>query len=157
MLRPAFLLLSTALAAAPFVAGEQSGCKCTAGDPCWPSESEWTALSANLTQPVFNVVPPGYYCHDPNYNAELCSYTQANYQNLLWIADQPGGSMSDNWGFNSTSWCYIKDVATNDCGQGRVPSVGVNATTIQDVQAAVQFAGQYNLKVHVKNTGWVWN
>ena len=151
-----FALLASSVAATPSLTTGASSCKCTASDPCWPSQSEWAALSCKLTQPIFSVVPPGYYCHNPNYNAVLCSYAQANYQNTLWIADQPGGSMSDNWGFNSTSWCYINDIATNPCGQGRVPSVAVNATTVQDVQAALEFAAQYNLKVHVKNTGWAW-
>lgn len=153
MLLPAFSLLASGVAATPLLTRQSTGCKCTAGDPCWPSQSAWDMLSANLSQPVFNVVPPGYYCHDPNYNAGLCAYAQASYQDLLWIADQPGGSMADNWEFNATSWCYINDSQTNPCGQGRVPSVGVNATTVQDVQAALAFAVQYNLKVHVKNTG----
>ena len=153
MLLLACALLSTGVAATPLLTRQSSGCKCTASDPCWPSQSQWTTLSANLSQPVFDVVPPGYYCHNPNYNAALCSYAQANYQNLLWIADQPGGSMSDDWEFNATSWCYINDAQTNPCGQGRVPSVAVNASSVEDVQAAVAFAAQYNLKVHVKNTG----
>ena len=152
---PTLVLFATAVAATPLETQKSSGCKCTAGGSCWPSQSEWTALSVNLTHPVFNVVPPGYYCHDPNYNAELCSYAQANAQSHLWVADQLGGSMAANREFNATSWWYISDAKTNSCGQGRVPSVGVNATLAQDVQAALASAAQYNLKVHVKNTGRV--
>lgn len=63
--------------------------------------------------------------------------------------------MAANREFNATSWWYISDAKTNSCGQGRVPSVGVNATSAQDVQAALASAAQYNLKVHVKNTGRV--
>jgi len=39
------------------------------------------------------------------------------------------------------------------CNQGRVPVIGVNATTVEDIKQAVKFAARHNLKVKVKNTG----
>ncbi|KAF8146533.1 hypothetical protein K438DRAFT_1627795, partial [Mycena galopus ATCC 62051] len=128
-------------------------CKCTTGESCWPTATEWAALSATLTQPVFNVLPPGYYCHDPNYNAALCSSAQANLGFPLWRANQPGAEQSDNWEFTSTSECDIMGNRTTVCGQGRVPTIGINATTVADIQNALKFANDRNLKVHVKNTG----
>jgi FAD binding domain len=39
------------------------------------------------------------------------------------------------------------------CTQGSVPPDGVDARSANDVQAAVKFAKQHNLKLVVKNTG----
>ena len=40
------------------------------------------------------------------------------------------------------------------CGQGSVPIIGVEARTVGDVQAAVKFAADYDLKLVIKNTGY---
>ena|ERR1700761_591878 len=128
-------------------------CKCTANDPCWPSAQDFAKLSKSLSQPVFNVHPPGYFCHDPHFNAALCSEIQSTFTDALWRADQPGASETDNWEFTPTSSCFILGNRTQPCGQGRVPVIGVNATTVSDIQNAVKFAIQHNLKVKVKNTG----
>ncbi|KAJ6525447.1 FAD-binding domain-containing protein [Mycena vulgaris] len=146
-----FLVLSPHLAFASESPSES--CKCTAGQRCWPSTAEWAALSKTLTHPVFDVHPPGYYCHNPNFNAALCATAQANRGDSIWRADQPGAEESDNWEFTATSECDINGNRTTPCGQGRVPSVGVNATSVKDIQKALEFAHAKNLKVHVKNTG----
>ncbi|KAJ7621216.1 hypothetical protein FB45DRAFT_798999 [Roridomyces roridus] len=130
------------------------GCKCTSSDSCWPSQSEWDILSRQLSHPVFNVVPPGYYCHDPNYNAALCNAAKANSANSIWRSDQPGAEQSDNWEFILPDACLINGGnQSTPCSQGRVPAIGVNATTAADVQIALKFAYDRNLKVHIKNTG----
>jgi hypothetical protein len=52
------------------------------------------------------------------------------------------------------SGCYFNTTLGFPCGQGSVPPVGVDARTVQDVQAAVKFASKHNLRLVVKNTGW---
>ncbi|KAF9236140.1 hypothetical protein BU15DRAFT_77240 [Melanogaster broomeanus] len=49
--------------------------------------------------------------------------------------------------------CYINTTITGTCGQGRVPVIGVDARSVADIQAAINFAVKYNLKLVVKNTG----
>ncbi|OJA14644.1 hypothetical protein AZE42_02660, partial [Rhizopogon vesiculosus] len=49
--------------------------------------------------------------------------------------------------------CYLNTSLGVPCSQGSVPIIGVNATTSEDVQAAVKFAVRHNLKLVVKNTG----
>ncbi|KAJ7621175.1 hypothetical protein FB45DRAFT_1062200 [Roridomyces roridus] len=128
-------------------------CKCTSNDACWPSPAQWNELSRTLSHPVFDVLPIGYHCHEPHYNAALCAVVQENSANSIWRSDQPGAEQSDNWEFTAGSRCGITANRTTPCGQGRVPAVGVNATTELDVQRALRFAYERNLKVHVKNTG----
>ena len=49
--------------------------------------------------------------------------------------------------------CYLNTTITGMCEQGSVPVIGVDARTVEDVQAAVNFAVQHKLKLVVKNTG----
>jgi hypothetical protein len=50
--------------------------------------------------------------------------------------------------------CFFNTTLGIPCNQGSVPIIGVNATTLEDVQTAVQFAVQHDLKFVVKNTGY---
>jgi len=50
--------------------------------------------------------------------------------------------------------CFLSTSLGIPCNQGSVPIIGVNATTPEDVQAIVQFAVQYDLKLVVKNAGY---
>jgi hypothetical protein len=128
-------------------------CKCTAFDSCWPSPSEFAQLSDTLSSPIFQVQPLGTPCHDPTFNAALCDIVKASFSDGLFRTNQPGAAQTDNWEFNATSSCFVNGDRSQPCGQGRVPIIGVNATTISDIQKAVQFAIKHNLKVKVKNTG----
>lgn len=51
------------------------------------------------------------------------------------------------------SACYLNTSLGASCEQGNVPVIGVDARTPQDIQAAINFALQYDLKLVVKNTG----
>ena len=155
--------VGVALALSPYSASASvlrraASCKCTADQSCWPSQSEFNALSKTLSQPVFPVHPVGAPCHDPLFNQEECSAVQAGYFDGLWRSDQPGASMSQIWESNDnlTAVCTpFNTTETAPCDQGRVPVLGVNATTVSDVQNAIRFALKHNLKTVVKNTGYV--
>jgi hypothetical protein len=136
-----------------FAAPSRASCKCIAGESCWPTASEWASLSKTLTYPVFNVLPAGFYCHDPNFNAQLCDIALVNATDPDWRVTQPGTAQPDQWERTNTSFCFINTNRTQPCGQGRVPPVGVNATTVSDVVNAIRFAAERNIKLHVKNTG----
>jgi hypothetical protein len=142
-------LLSQRTLAAP----ASSQCKCIAGQSCWPTASDWASLSKTLTHPVFDVHPAGFHCHDPHYNAQLCDIALGNSTDPDWRITQPGAVEPDQWERTNTSFCFINTNRTQPCGQGRVPAVGVNVTTVSDVVNSIKFAAERNLKVHVKNTG----
>ena len=52
--------------------------------------------------------------------------------------------------------CYYNTSLGYPCDQGNIPVLGVEAKEISDIQAAVKFAKQHNLKLIVKNTGYVY-
>lgn len=53
----------------------------------------------------------------------------------------------------SIAACFMNTSITGTCEQGRVSVIGVDARSVEDIQAAIKFAVQYNLKLVVKNTG----
>lgn len=56
----------------------------------------------------------------------------------------------------SISTCPLDaTLGLKQCEQGNVPVIAVDARTPEDVMAAVKFAKTYNLRLVVKNTGWV--
>ena len=54
---------------------------------------------------------------------------------------------------DTISACYLNTTLGIPCGQGSVPPIGIDARSESDVQAAVNFAKQHNLKLVVKGTG----
>ncbi|KAJ2912448.1 hypothetical protein MD484_g7967, partial [Candolleomyces efflorescens] len=54
---------------------------------------------------------------------------------------------------NTISRCPWDPPAGQRCEQGSIPPIGVDARTPEDIQNAVRFARQYNLKIVVHNTG----
>ncbi|KAI9070052.1 hypothetical protein FKP32DRAFT_1558550, partial [Trametes sanguinea] len=51
--------------------------------------------------------------------------------------------------------CFLNaSLGTGRCAQGNVPAIGVDARTVRDVQTAVQFAAQHDLRLVIKNTGY---
>ncbi|KIK82228.1 hypothetical protein PAXRUDRAFT_724342 [Paxillus rubicundulus Ve08.2h10] len=70
----------------------------------------------------------------------------------------PGSMEAPNWETfmfkNGTiDACYLNTTITGTCGHGSVPVIGVDARSVADVQAAINFAVNHNLKLVVKNTG----
>ncbi|PIL35785.1 hypothetical protein GSI_02515 [Ganoderma sinense ZZ0214-1] len=49
--------------------------------------------------------------------------------------------------------CYRNTSLGMPCRQGSVPPLGIDARTVEDIQAGVKFAADYNLRLVVKNTG----
>ncbi|CAJ2499890.1 Uu.00g027430.m01.CDS01 [Anthostomella pinea] len=72
------------------------------------------------------------------------------------------GVMYTNFEQYGTIGCPVPDSNTNgsapaaiegECTIGNMPSYVVNATSVDDVAAAVKFAAEYNLRLRIKNTG----
>ena len=49
--------------------------------------------------------------------------------------------------------CYLNTTLGAPCQQGSVSVIGVDARTVEDIQAAVAFSAKHNLRLVVKNTG----
>jgi hypothetical protein len=136
----------------------QGGCRCLTSDPCFPNAAQLATLASTLSQPLLHPVPPESACYPVSNPSGNCADVQAHATDGIWRAAQPGNMMNTNFESyffpNGTiSACYLNTTIGAPCQQGSVPVIGVDARTVSDVQAAVKFAKQYNLRVVVKGTG----
>ncbi|KAJ4399885.1 hypothetical protein N0V85_005895 [Neurospora sp. IMI 360204] len=134
-------------------------CKAFPGDLDWPSDAEWDRLNRTLNGALLKPLPPGSVCYpsSPNYNPSACStlFTKAYYLDdpvspgQQWTTGNtclPAQNLSATGNWNSTSTCR----------QGGFPVYVVNATSVRDVQAAVNFARNKKIRLVIKYVSSVW-
>ena len=133
-------------------------CRCTSASRCWPSDSEFKTLASKVSQPLIHPIPPATPCYDSA--AGNCTDVIANWHNSTWRSDQPGAAELTNYETytfpnRTIQGCYLNTTLGIPCQQGNVPVIGVDARTPEDIQEAVRFAGNHNLRLVIKNTGYV--
>ncbi|KAI9039633.1 FAD-binding domain-containing protein [Aspergillus affinis] len=148
------LLLVTATASAVAVNLLPTG-RCLPSQPCWPSDQTWQALNESVSGRLVTVKPVGWPCHDPTLDSALCDERKVLSTNSSWRREQPGALQYQNWEAlpSANESCFMKTPSLVPCGQGRVPVYSVVAETVGDIQQAVRFARDQNLRLVVKNTG----
>ncbi|KAF9242106.1 hypothetical protein BU15DRAFT_44331 [Melanogaster broomeanus] len=135
-----------------------SGCLCTSDQSCWPTISEFDQLQSQVSQPLVYPLPTAAACYPTSGPSGNCTDVIQNAQDGNWRSSMPGSMQFRNFETfmlkNGTiDACYINTTITGSCGQGSVPIIGVDARSVADIQAAINFAVKYNLKLVVKNTG----
>ena len=156
-----FIFVNALRAEAAFqIPRSSSRCRCLSTDPCWPSPAAFSRLQAQVSQPLLAPTPPAAVCYPSTAPSGDCATVQQFWTNGTWHSDQPGSMQAPNWDNyifkNGTiSACYLDASLGSPCEQGSVPIIGVDARVPEDIQAAVKFAARYNLRVVVKNTGFV--
>ena len=153
------VLLSSFLFPA-FAAAQTSNsrnCRCLYGQSCWPSAAEFDGLAAQLSQPLLRPLPEALPCYT-DATSEACTSVRNSFSNSTWRAEVPGIMQNSNFEAyiypnNTISRCPWDPPAGQTCEQGSIPPVGVDARTPQDIQQAIRFARQHNLKIVVHNTG----
>ncbi|KAH8725916.1 hypothetical protein GQ44DRAFT_826355 [Phaeosphaeriaceae sp. PMI808] len=116
-------------------------CRCRPSDPCWPSHAEWQQLNRTANGNLQLLKPVGAVCHGSQYDTDACEIVRSQQHSSSWRTDHPGLKAATNWP-NWEMWpekgeiCYIE---------------GEKST--HDIQAGIRFAGKYNLRVAVRNTG----
>lgn len=130
-------------------------CRCLPGDRCWPSSDEWNRLNTSLSSNLLTSKPLAQACHYPNYNQQECADVHLNWFNGLWRTNQPYGLFQTTWEvLNNETWgCPLDSPLWSTCSLGNLPVYIVNASDTKDIQKAVRFAAQHNLRLSIKNTG----
>ena len=133
-------------------------CRCLYGEPCWPSQAAFDTLATQVSQPLIHPVPPATPCYSDGLNSATCAAVIAGWNNGTWRSDQPGAMQNINYetfefANGTIDACYFNTTIGAPCLQGSVSAIGVDARTPADVQAAVKFAKEHNLRLVVKNTG----
>ncbi|KAM6494756.1 FAD binding domain containing protein [Amanita muscaria] len=134
-------------------------CKCLSSQPCWPSPSNFLQLASQVSQPLIYPVPPASACYPPfNSSAGSCAQIEAHLLDDAWRTDLPGAMISTNFETytfdNGTiDACYYNVLLGVPCHQGNIAVIGVDARSVSDIQATVNFAAKFYLRLVVKNTG----
>ena len=150
------LALTGSAGASPYY----TGCLCTYGDPCWPDVATFAQLESQVSRPLIYPLPTASACYTAGNSSGNCSEVVEKWTDGNWRASMPGSMEAPNYETfefkNGTiSACYLNTTLGVPCEQGNVPVIDVDARTPEDIQAAVNFAVQHNLKLVVKNTGRV--
>lgn len=138
-------------------AASLTSCRCLYGQSCYPGAAAFASLSSRVSQPLVHPTPVASPCYT-NPSSSNCATVQANFADAIWRTNQPGAYEFQN--FESYIWpngtidaCYLDTTLGSPCKQGSIPPIGVDARTPSDVQAAVIFARNRNLRLVIKNTG----
>ncbi|KAM6494758.1 FAD binding domain containing protein [Amanita muscaria] len=151
--------LPLAVAAVFSPLAQAATCKCLSSQPCWPSASNFSQLASQVSEPLIYPVPPASACYPPfNLSPQSCLETEGHLLDDAWRTNLPGAMISTN--FESYTFdngtidaCYYTLLLGVPCHQGNVAVIGVDARSVSDIQAAVNFAATFYLRLVVKNTG----
>jgi FAD/FMN-containing dehydrogenase len=125
-------------ASAPAARTEPSpACRCTPGDPCWPTRAEWQAFGAKLHGRLEQPQSPLAPCRTDASGA-ACAAALKDARNPFFLQDQAAGTESTGWlgAWTSASSAYA-----------------VVAQDAADVAAAVELARRRRVRLVVKGTG----
>ncbi|KAF6828789.1 isoamyl alcohol [Colletotrichum plurivorum] len=131
-------------------------CKTTPNDAAWPSEADWSALSTTLqgtlvkTQPVASSCYPG----NPFNSPQTCEDVEKGWGFSDFHALVPE---SIDYPLYANNSCLPPGAtgysASKACDVGALPQYVVNATTEEQVAAAMSWASKRNIRIVIKGTG----
>ncbi|KAH6635628.1 hypothetical protein B0J18DRAFT_53995 [Chaetomium sp. MPI-SDFR-AT-0129] len=133
---------------------EPADCRAFPGNPSWPSAATWSLLNTTLSGTLLQTVPlaaPCYADWPAQYDAAVCANLTTNWGDpYLHIADPTSAMFPLFQGLT----CLPTDNPTGgNCTLGGFASYSVAAKETRQIQLAVNFARNENLRLVVKNTG----
>ncbi|KAI0846380.1 FAD-binding domain-containing protein [Daldinia vernicosa] len=140
-------------AAVPSDNNDRPDCREYPGTSNWPVDEEWSRLNRSLEGALIKGVPPAAVCYDGPYKDEAaCTYLMRNASSTRFYLNDPVTVLSE-WPEGDTCHTMFGQQTGGNCTQGAFPVYVVNATTVRQIQIAVNFARNRNLRLVIKNTG----
>ncbi|KAF4918377.1 FAD-linked oxidoreductase patO [Colletotrichum viniferum] len=127
-------------------------CKTFPGDLFYPTELVWKVFNLLTGGALIKTVPLGAACYQgEHYDAEKCQYLLDNWSNSDTHDEDPTSVMSPIY---QGATCQPQNAANNQtCELGGFPLYSVKATNVAQIQLAINFARNLNLRLVVRNTG----
>ena len=123
-------------------------CKAYPGTPEWPLEEDWNQLNKTLDGALLKPSPAASACYNgTNYDSKQCTYLVQGARGSRFYINDPLTVLTQ-WPQGET--CTVSAKPTGNCTQGGFPVYVVNVTTVQQVQAAVNFARNKNIRLVIK-------
>ncbi|KAF2841072.1 FAD/FMN-containing isoamyl alcohol oxidase-like protein MreA [Patellaria atrata CBS 101060] len=129
-------------------------CKAFPGDSKWPSKSRWEALDDSMGGALLPGVPPQAVCYPGEYfSSAKCNQVRVNSRNGNFFTDDPTLTMAQ-WATGNSCPVPTRTVPEDGvCSLNGYPAYVVNATSVKQIQLAVNFARNANVRLNIKNTG----
>ncbi|KAF9062601.1 hypothetical protein BDP27DRAFT_1368717 [Rhodocollybia butyracea] len=127
-----------------------TSCKCFPGDRCWPSTAEWDAFNTTVGGRLIATVPLGRPCHDPFFSPDICRSLQGEWQHEEIHYNSSSSVMAP---FFANQSCDPFQPQSRSCAFGNYVRFAVNASGSADIQAAIAFARDKNIRFVIRNTG----
>ncbi|KAH4071961.1 hypothetical protein HBI24_061240 [Parastagonospora nodorum] len=137
---------------------EKPACKSFPGYESWPSAERWNAFNVSLRGALLRGVPPTASCYDGMYqNASRCTFVRQNQGSALFAKEDPVVPFGQ-WQLHNP--CPVPNSGVtpplSDCKLESYPAYVVNASSVRDVQLAINFARNNYIRLTIKNTGHDW-
>ncbi|KAL2267407.1 hypothetical protein VTJ83DRAFT_4684 [Remersonia thermophila] len=131
----------------------QPRCKSFPGDPSWPSDATWSRFNATLGGALIKTVPLAAPCyrHRPEYDPAACQRVREAWSTPRLHVDDPSSAMFPL--YQGRTCMPTEDPDAGNCTLGGYATYSVRAENARQVQLAVNFARNANLRLVVKNTG----
>ncbi|KAK3322960.1 hypothetical protein B0H66DRAFT_473490 [Apodospora peruviana] len=134
---------------------KRGACKVFPGDAEWPSDEKWDALDQLVDGALIKTIPLAAPCY-PNlgaYDVEKCTAVVNNFSIPYLHENDP---TSIFWPLYQGRTCMptLKPSAGgSECTLGGSPVYAINISSVGQIQLAINFARNANLRLVVKNTG----
>ncbi|RSL92776.1 hypothetical protein CEP52_013623 [Fusarium oligoseptatum] len=128
-------------------------CKSMPGDLLWPGKLVWKVFDLLTGGALIKTVPFGAVCFPgEHYDADECSRIVDNWTNSDTHDEDPTANMYPLYEGNA---CLPQDAGKEGatCQLGGLPVYSVKATSVSQIQLAVNFARSLNLRLVIRNTG----
>ncbi|KAH8593963.1 FAD binding domain-containing protein [Bisporella sp. PMI_857] len=130
-----------------------ANCRAFPGTPQWPIDEEWQQLNRSLGGALLKPQSLAAVCYSgPTFDSAKCTALQSDASSSRFYLDDPLTVLTA-WPQGDT--CPLP--AQGNCTQGGSPEYVVNVTTVRQIQIAVNFARNKNIRLVIKNTGHEFN
>lgn len=123
-------------------------CKAFPGSDDWPSDDEWAHLNSSMHGSLLKPTPAAVACYDgAHYDEAECEFLLADAGNTRFYNNNPLTVLTQ-WPQGNT--CPASIHPEGECTQGGFPAYVANVSTVRDIQAAVNFARNKNVRLVIK-------
>ncbi|KAK4160453.1 bifunctional solanapyrone synthase [Cladorrhinum sp. PSN259] len=132
-------------------------CKTFPGDPLWPSTPIWSLFNLTLSGALIKTVPAAASCYGNTgvYSASACQTVRDRWADPHFHVDDPTSNMFPL--YQGRTCMPTQDPASSNCTLGGYAAYSVAVTKVSQIQLALNFARNLNLRLVVKNTGHDFN
>lgn len=123
-------------------------CRAFPGSDDWPTRREWQRLNTTLQGLLLRPDPPAAVCYEGEaHDEDACRELVLSAGDTHFYIDDPLSVLAQ-WPQGST--CLPTLDPAGNCTRGGFPEYVVNATRVADVQVAVNFARNKNVRLVIK-------